>query len=225
MTQDPYKILGVTPGTSEEEVTKAYRRLAKKYHPDLNPSPDAAKKMSEINAAYEQIKSGNVYTQGPGGARYTSGNPNAGNPYGTPFENGWPFGSGPFTGTWTTGGQSAQYQREQGAYAEIRSCIEAGQFDDALRRLSLITERPARWYYYGALANYGSGNKVTALNHAKIAVQMEPNNLEYRRLLEQIQSGGRVYSQRSRSYGSPLGGMGTLCCGLCFANFCCNSCC
>ena len=57
--QDPYKVLGVPYGASEEEVTKAYRRLAKKYHPDLNPNdPTAAQKMSEINAAYEQIKSG-----------------------------------------------------------------------------------------------------------------------------------------------------------------------
>ena len=58
MAQDPYKVLGVPYGASDEEVTKAYRRLAKKYHPDLNPNdPEAAKKMSEINAAYEQIKS------------------------------------------------------------------------------------------------------------------------------------------------------------------------
>ena len=57
MTQDPYEVLGVPRGASEEEVTKAYRKLAKKYHPDLNPGDEeAAKKMSEINAAYNQIK-------------------------------------------------------------------------------------------------------------------------------------------------------------------------
>ena len=59
MTQDPYEVLGVPRGASEEEVTKAYRKLAKKYHPDLNPGDEeAAKKMSEINAAYNQIKNG-----------------------------------------------------------------------------------------------------------------------------------------------------------------------
>ena len=61
MAKSPYDVLGVSPGASKEEVTKAYRKLAKKYHPDLNPgNKSAEKKMSEINAAYEAIKSGNV---------------------------------------------------------------------------------------------------------------------------------------------------------------------
>ncbi len=59
MITDPYKVLGVPHGASEEECAKAYRRLAKKYHPDLNPGDEnAAKKMAEINAAFDQIKNG-----------------------------------------------------------------------------------------------------------------------------------------------------------------------
>ena len=51
MVENPYKTLGLAPGASDEEVTRAYRALAKKYHPDLNPDdPAAAEKMSEINA-------------------------------------------------------------------------------------------------------------------------------------------------------------------------------
>ena len=54
---DPYAVLGLSPGASDEEVKKAYRTLAKKYHPDRNPGDEeAARKMQEINAAYEQIK-------------------------------------------------------------------------------------------------------------------------------------------------------------------------
>ena len=69
MVQDPYKVLGLAPDASDEEVKKAYRELAKKYHPDLHPGDEeAAKRMNEINTAYDQIKSGNIpsaYTAGP----------------------------------------------------------------------------------------------------------------------------------------------------------------
>ena len=59
MPRDPYSVLGVSPGSSEDEIKSAYRRLAKQYHPDLHPNdPDAAARMNEINAAYEQIKNG-----------------------------------------------------------------------------------------------------------------------------------------------------------------------
>ena len=57
MIEDPYQILGVSPNASDEKIKQAYRKLAKKYHPDLNPGdPVAAQKMQQVNAAYEQIK-------------------------------------------------------------------------------------------------------------------------------------------------------------------------
>ncbi|MBQ3796014.1 MAG: J domain-containing protein [Butyrivibrio sp.] len=64
MMMDPYKVLGVAPGASEEEIKRAHRTLAKKYHPDLNPgNAAAAEKMNEINAAYD------ILTK-PGAERY-----------------------------------------------------------------------------------------------------------------------------------------------------------
>ena len=48
---DPYSVLGLSPSASKDEVTKAYRRLAKKYHPDLNPGDEeAAKKWLSVGA-------------------------------------------------------------------------------------------------------------------------------------------------------------------------------
>ena len=77
---DPYKVLGVSPNASDEEIKKAYRRLAKQYHPDRNPGDaEAAKKMQEVNAAYEQIKNPEKAQQNQGGYNpYGSYNPYGG---------------------------------------------------------------------------------------------------------------------------------------------------
>ena len=64
MPADPYQVLGVSHNASEEDIRQAYRRLAKQYHPDLNPGDAyAAQKMNEINQAYEQIKNPQAYQQ------------------------------------------------------------------------------------------------------------------------------------------------------------------
>ena len=64
MARDPYEVLGVPKGASEEEVKRAYRRLAKQYHPDINPGdPTAAQKMNEVNEAYDRIKNPHAYQQ------------------------------------------------------------------------------------------------------------------------------------------------------------------
>jgi DnaJ-class molecular chaperone len=54
-TKDYYKILGLQQGASKEDIKKAYRELAKKYHPDVSKEPDSAEKFKEIQEAYEVL--------------------------------------------------------------------------------------------------------------------------------------------------------------------------
>ena len=67
--------------------------------------------------------------------------------------------------------------------------------------LNACSEKNARWYYLSALANDGLGNQVTALEHIKRAVSMEPDNYEYLQVLEQIENGGAAYRRQAGNFG------------------------
>ena len=88
--RDPYEVLGVSKDATEEEITKAYRKLAKKYHPDLNPdNREAAKMMAEVNAAYDLIKAGNYnYYQTQQQTQSNSSSGTYQNPYGYSYGRG-----------------------------------------------------------------------------------------------------------------------------------------
>ena len=230
--EDPYKILGVSPSASDEEVTKAYRKLAKKYHPDLNPGDKSAEQMmSKINAAYEQIK-----TQKTGGASYERPDGSYGqqrndqsnrgrgyDPYGG-------FGFGGFEdifGEFFGQGWSQQSNRQSGAptLQQARLYVQARQYRTALQILAQINVRNAEWYYLSAIANAGSGNRVTALNHAQMAARMEPDNREYQQLLNQFQQGSNAYQETGRSQGFDMGRMGRSFLQILLAQLFCIFCC
>lgn len=207
MIQDPYKVLGVPTTASDEEVKRAYRQLAKKYHPDANPGDkQAEKRMKEINAAYDQImnKSG---AQGGATGQQQQGGYNPFNPFN-------PFGS-------YGGGQQAT-QEEPPKMRAAANYIQYGRYQEALNVLNEIKERTARWYYYSAQANYGVGNRTVALQHAERAASMEPDNFQYRQFLERLKNPGRAYTSYGRGYSMPNFNMSKLCCGVCIANSLCN---
>ena len=172
MIQDPYRVLGLEPGASDDEVKAAYRRLAKKYHPDVNGgSPEAEAKMKEINAAYSQIMNRHA-NPNPGSSRgagsYGSGQGGYGGGYGG---SGWGWGWGDFGGWWDASGYGGQQQQQtqQNESPEMqaaRNFINSGHYREALNLLEKMQDRPARWYFYMANAHMGLGNDVAALNYA-----------------------------------------------------------
>lgn len=65
-TISPYKILGISPGASQEEIKKAYRTLARKYHPDVNREPSAEERFRKINEAYRILMNSSRPEKSPG---------------------------------------------------------------------------------------------------------------------------------------------------------------
>jgi molecular chaperone DnaJ len=231
--EDPYKVLGVSSSATEEDIAQAYRKLAKKYHPDLNPGDKVAEqRMREINTAYEQIK-----TQKTGGASYERPDGSYGQKSqdqpgsGYTYHGDDPFGGFSFEdifGDIFGGSWQQQQTNGQGGDPTVLHAdryIRAGQYQNALHILAQIPERDAEWYYLSSIANAEIGNRVTALNHAKYAVQMDPGDAEYRQWLNQVQQGSFTYRQTGQGYGFNMQNMGRSLWMLILAPVACMFCC
>ena len=220
--RDPYEVLGVSRTASEDEIKSAYRKLAKKYHPDLHPGDkECEEKMNEVNAAYEQIKNPQPQQQ-PFGSSGGQGGAGGYDPFGFGFD---PFGYG------YQERQQNNTRYETRDSTEIQAAlryINAGAYAEALHVLSTIPsgDRDDRWYYCSARANYGAGNRVTAMEHIRTALNMEPDNLDYQRFYQIIQSGGQAYTTTGMHFGFGNPGQNSWCRTIislwCFMNLCCG---
>ena len=114
---DPFAVLGVSSSATEDEIKAAYRKLAKKYHPDLNPGDRTAEeKMRQVNEAYTQalqIRKNGGYTGGSGfGSGYGSGNPyGSGGGYSSGSSYQDPFGGSYQRYGWNQNGSGGQSGR------------------------------------------------------------------------------------------------------------------
>ena len=189
--RDPYSVLGVSQNASDDEVKKAYRELARKYHPDNyqnNPLADLAEeKMKEINEAYDTItkqRSGGYSGSSPGG-------------YG--------------------GYQQRSYSSGDPAYARIRNLINMGDLNQAEQLLYEVGQKDGEWYFLSGSIAYRKGWLDEALQNYTRAVQMDPGNMEYRQALALMQRGA-VGGYRPSGYSSAVGCdpcTTYLCCSMC----------
>lgn len=218
---DPYKELGVSPNATDDEITQAYRKLAKRYHPDLHPGDkDAEDKMKNLNAAYDEIK-----RIRQGGGTSQPGNNGYGGHGGWQSGQGNPFGG--FDEFFRRSQQQSQQQSSSGSpqMRAAQSYVIHQQYTQALHVLSEIRDRNAEWYYLSAVANAGVGNRVTALNHAREAAALEPYNHAYQSLLQQLQQGGYTYRQTGSGYGFSMEQVGKTLMQLCLMQAACMFCC
>ncbi|OUN07941.1 molecular chaperone DnaJ [Flavonifractor sp. An92] len=196
---DPYRVLGVDPSASDDEVKRAYRELARKYHPDNyqnNPLADLAEeKMKEINAAYEAITkeragrgSGSQSTYGSAGSYQRSG------------------------------GYQQQGSSSGTIYQQARQAINLGDLNRAEQLLRTAPAQNGEWHFLMGSIAYRKGWLDEAMQHYQMACRLDPTNGEYRQALAMMQQGGQAY----RPYGY---GGGSDACDCCTTMMCLNCLC
>ena len=192
---NPYEILGVKEGASQEEIKVAYKKLVKKYHPDQyinNPLSDLAQeKIKEINEAYDSLtknRSGNYNTNNQD---YKSNN--------------------------------NHYDNNTSEYNEIRRNIEKNNIMLADQMLDKIMNRNAEWNYLKGAVSLKKGWYDQAIRYITVASNLEPNNMEYRNALRNLNTRNNTYREYGNSKGyNDSGSFCNVCSSLLVADCCCE---
>ena len=202
---NPYSTLGVSASASDDEIKKAYRDLARKYHPDNytdNPLADLAQeKMKEINAAYEEIQK--ERSGGNSGQNYSAGRQGA---YQSSYQN--------------------AYQRTGGSndYNRIRDMINRNQVAQAEAALNSMSVHDAEWNYLMGSVCYRKGWTDEASRYFRTASTMAPGNAEYRAAVTRMnQTTGGFYNSGSSPFGNMQMNQADLC--NCCSNLMVADCC
>lgn len=210
---DPYKVLGVTPQTSDDDVKRAYRELARKYHPDNyinNPLADLAEaRMKEINEAYDMImneRAGKSAGGASGGGQQYGGQQYGGQQYGGQYG----------------GAQQRAYSGPNAAlYSQVRQAINQGNLGMAEQLLQRANGRDAEWFYLMGTVYYRKGWYDEAARSYTQACQMDPSNMEYRTALNNLNMSGGYGGYRPMQEAN----MCDFCLQLAICNCCLHSCC
>jgi molecular chaperone DnaJ len=201
--RNPYEVLGLKEGASIEEIKKAYRELVKKYHPDRymdNPLSDLAEeKLREINEAYDiLIKSGgNGYAQQQSSYQRQQRQQQRQQQQQQQYQYQYQYqqqkqnpGSQGYSG----------YADENQMYYQIRMMIQNGNFNQAQQMLDSIQNRGAQWNYLQGLLFLRRGWYDRANVLLRKAVDMDPNNMEYRDTLSRVNNQYRGFQQNPYYY-------------------------
>lgn len=202
---DPYKVLGVTPQTSDDDVKRAYRELARKFHPDNyvgNPLADLAEtRMKEINEAYDMI----MNARASGGSAGSSTKQNSG-----------------YNGGYQQNSSYSSYGSTNGGiYTQVRDAINKGNIALAEELLNREPTRTAEWHFLKGTVFYRKGWYDEARMYYMKACDMEPNNQEYRNALNMLNMGAGYGGYRPMTSMSMCDCCTTMMC----MNCCCNGCC
>lgn len=182
--KNPYEILEVSEKATDDEIKAAYKNLVKKYHPDKyinNPLADLAEeKLKEINEAYSQIKN----------QRNSFDNLNS-------REN-----SDDYNRKYERSYENYQYTdaQKQAKYRQVISYINSRRYSDAYNLLNMIKERDSDWFYLSGITLFYMGWYQEAYRNIDIAISMNPNNNEYRKTKDQMNSMRNIYNNSSTTY-------------------------